>query len=166
MIHLLPTLEKAFPFLHKRAGTENDFYDLCSERNVEVIFRPDAPIGCYVMAAGEHYIFLNSHLHGWKLRYVMFHEIAHFLFHSPSQSSFGIEFFNRHQKQKNHVEAEQVAALILLPIPELENVLISGAYNAYDELAELIAIRLQMQHDYKFPVPESIVEKYDASSGS
>ena len=149
MIHLIPTLEKAFPFLHTRTATEDDFFNLCNDRGVEVIFRPDAPQGVYVMAGGDHYIFLNSLLHGWMLRYVMFHEIAHYLFHSPSQSNFGIEFFNRHVKRKNHLEAEQVAAMLLLPIPELENVLLCGAYLEYDELAELIATRLQIHHDYR-----------------
>ena len=65
----------------------------------------------------KHFIFLNHKLNGWMLRYVMYHEIAHYLFHFPSQSRFGsVEFFSTHAKKKNHSEAEATAALLLLPV--------------------------------------------------
>jgi Zn-dependent peptidase ImmA (M78 family) len=68
----------------------------------------------YVLFSGKHHIFLNSRLKGWKLRHVMFHELAHYLFHAPSQSNMAVEFFSVHAKEKNHREAEAAAAWLLV----------------------------------------------------
>lgn len=148
MIHLLSRLESAFPFLHRRPATENDFFEYAAG-NIEAVFSNLVSTGVYVLYDGKHYIFLNNKLRGWFLRYVMFHELGHHLFHVPSQSSYGVEFVSVHSKQKNHLEAEAVAALLLLPLVELENVIDSGAYNAFPEFAELVKVRLAIFDNYR-----------------
>jgi Zn-dependent peptidase ImmA (M78 family) len=150
MISLLPKLREAFPFVGERSATEDDLFRFCFYRQVEVVFRDDIPTGVYAMSQGEHFIFLNTKLIGWTLRYVFTHEIGHYLFHAPSNSNFHLEFFTRESKHKNHIEAEQVAAMLLLPVPEIEDVLISGAYVGDPELAELLAVRLRILDAYKF----------------
>ncbi len=78
----------------------------------------------------------------------MFHELAHHLFHFPSQSNAGVEFFSVHSKKKNHFEAESVAALLLLPTLELHLALQNMEF-AKDELAELIGHRLDLWNKFK-----------------
>lgn len=144
MINLLPKLKKAFPFLNDRSATEDDFFEFCARKNIEVVFSSHISTGLFVLYDGGNYIFLNNRLHGRFLRYVMFHELAHFLFHWPSQSNHGPEFFDLHTKQKNHIEAETAAALLLLPISELQNIEFAD-----ERLAPLITTRIDVYRRYK-----------------
>jgi Zn-dependent peptidase ImmA (M78 family) len=148
MIHLLSTLKNAFPFLHKRSATEDDFFEFCAFAGIDVVFTPLISIGVLVKYAEKDYIFLNDKLHGWFLRYVMFHELAHYLFHFPSQSNYAVEFFTIHSKKKNHLEAEQVAALLLLPMDELVEALKDPEFNPDDRMEELIQVRMDIGNRY------------------
>lgn len=150
MILLLPKLKEYFPFLGQRSVTENDLQWLCFRDGVEVVFRDDIPTGVYAMSAGEHFIFLNTKLFGWSLLYVFAHEFAHYLFHAPSNSSFHLEFFAQETKRKNHIEAEFVAALLLLPLCEIEELLATGLYNSCEDLSGLLATRLKILETYRF----------------
>lgn len=148
MINILPRLESEFAWLHRRPPTESELMEFCERHGVPVVFREDVPTGVYVKAEDRHFIFLQSGLAGWMLRYVLSHEIAHFLFHSPSQSSFAIEFFSKAMRRKNHLEAEQVAALMLLPPGELEFVYEYGADELYPEIAKLARLRENIIRDF------------------
>jgi Zn-dependent peptidase ImmA (M78 family) len=156
MKQILSRLEKAFPFLHERSATEEDFYAFCAEKRVEVVHTPDISHGVYVMFAGRHFIFLNSKLRGLMLLYVMYHELAHYLFHAPSRSDYAVEFFDPHvesfrsrTRRKIHCEAEAVAAWLLIPTMELHTVLQSHDTYLSDELQVLIATRLDLWSRYR-----------------
>jgi len=141
MIHILPRLESEFPWLHTRSGTERDAMEFCDRKGIHVRFGPEFPTGVWVMLREHHFFLLNSRLSGWLVAYVLFHEIGHYLFHAPTCSNVAVEFCDPHIRRKNHVEAEQVAALILLPPCEIEDVYEFGAYNLYPELKDLLAVR-------------------------
>lgn len=152
MINLLPRLEREFAWLHSRSVRIEDCHEFCAANGVEVVYQHGVPFGAYVLADGEHFIFLDPKLSGWMLLYVFCHEIGHYLFHSPSQSNKRasskrpvLEFFQREHKRKNDIEAEQVAALMLLPIHEIEDLYHSGAHEAYPELGKLIKVREQCE---------------------
>ena len=149
MKHLLTKLKLAFPFLHSRSATEEDFYSFCEQHNIETVFTNLTSDGIWVLFEGRNYIFLNEKLSGWLLRYVMFHELGHYLFHYPSQSNFGAEFFSVHGKRKNHHEAETVAALLLLPPPELHLALADKEVTYSEEIKNLIGFRLTLADRYK-----------------
>ena len=149
MKHLLTKLKLAFPFLHKRSANEEDYYTFCRQHRIETVFTDLTSDGIWVLFEGKNFIFLNEKLSGWLLRYVMFHEIAHFLFHYPSQSNYGAEFFSVHGKRKNHHEAETVAALLLLPPPELHLALTDKEVVYSEEIKNLIAFRLTLADRYK-----------------
>jgi Zn-dependent peptidase ImmA (M78 family) len=149
MIHILTHLKKAFPFLHKRSATEDDFFEFCAFAGIDVVFTPLISIGVLVKYDEKDFIFLNDKLHGWFLRYVMFHELAHYLFHFPSQAKYGAEFFSLHSKERNHLEAEQVAALLLLPICDLHDVLQCAEIAHDEQMKELIAVRLEIANRYR-----------------
>lgn len=143
MLSILPRLESAFPWLHERPGDEDDFLWFTETNGIEVIYRPDVPKGVWATAAGRQFILLDSRLRGWLLRHVMFHELGHVLLHAPTQSSYGIEFCDPRVRRKQHVEAEQVAALCLLPPAEIQNVCESGAHFEYPELGRLLIVRME-----------------------
>jgi Zn-dependent peptidase ImmA (M78 family) len=149
MKRLLARLRETFPFLCTRPATEDDLLTFCSERGIEVLFKPTVTNGFYVVYEGEHFIFLGSKLRGWRLLYVLAHEIGHYLLHVPGEKQFGAECFDIHEKRKKHREAESVAALLLLPIPELEQVLISGSHHVAEEIADLVALRIEIRDKYK-----------------
>ena len=148
MLSLLPRLRAAFPFVGERSATEEDFYRYCSKNEISVVMDIDMSSGVYVSCRGIDFIFLNPKLRGWDLRYVMFHELAHHIFHHPSQSNSGIEFFHIHSKKKNHFEAEAVAALLLLPRSELNSLLQNEEFEK-TELADLAAFRLELYRNFK-----------------
>lgn len=148
MKRILSRLKHEFPFLHERAATENDFHKVCERHSVEVVYTPDILTGLYVFCAGRHVIFLNSSLRDLKLRHVMFHELAHFLFHVPSQSNVAFEFFHLHHKNKNHCEAEAAAAWLLVPIREIEETTLHFQCSDNESLRSLIRTRLQLHEKY------------------
>jgi Zn-dependent peptidase ImmA (M78 family) len=135
-------LKQAFPFVTSRAATEDDFFQFCAKRGVEVIFSPDVRQGIYVVFRGRHFIFLSTALRGWMLLYVMFHELGHYLFHVPRRTRNAAFAFN--DCGRNHLEAEATAALLLLPVRDLDEVLRDGSYADDDRLRALIATRLEL----------------------
>lgn len=145
MINLLPRLEREFPWLHKRSVREKDCHEFCERLGVEVVYQHGVPSGAYVMTGDDHFIFLDPALSGWMLLYVFCHEIGHYLFHVPTQSNkkpkLVLEFFNADRKRKNDIEAEQVAALMLFPMHEIDALYDSNAHEAFPELGKLIKVR-------------------------
>lgn len=109
---ILPTLEKAFPWLYDRPSTEDDFHAFCEREKIRVVTHADVSAGIYVVYAGEPFIFLNAKLRAMKLRHTMFHEVAHHLFHWPTHSRTGLICSKREMARK-HIEAEVAAALLI-----------------------------------------------------
>jgi Zn-dependent peptidase ImmA (M78 family) len=150
MINLLPEIRKAFPFLNRRPVTEKDLFEFCVERDIVVRFTEEFEDGgVYIIYRGKHFIFLNKRLRGWMLCYVFAHEVAHYLFHFPGESNYGVDFFSVDTKNKNHGEAESVAALLLLPLRDLETVLKERQFTENAKLAELVARRVTIADQYK-----------------
>lgn len=150
---ILSRLAEAFPFLHSRSATEQDFHEYCRLHKVKVVFDSDVSTGIYVRFMGTDTIFLSPKLSGWMLRYVMFHELAHAIFHAPTQSNMQVDFFGvktrNHRMRKNHLEAEAVAAVLLLPTLELHERLTDPEFVNSDELQELVAYRLKIYKKHR-----------------
>ena len=111
---ILPRLYSAFPWFCSRPATEDDFQEFCQREGVDVVFAPQIKAGICVWYEDRSFIFLNADLSGPLLRYVMFHEIGHYLFHGPSTRFINLATGNvshRPEKEKKHLEAEIVAAL-------------------------------------------------------
>lgn len=142
-------LQKAFPFLGQRAATESDLLDYCEARGVAVVFDRRIEKGIYARDphGGDH-IFLNASLHGWSLLYVLAHEIGHLVLHVPSKrrrsavsGQRSVSVMMPFECRRNHSEAETAAALLLLPMSELER-LRDAAGDRDDHLSRLVAYRL------------------------
>ncbi len=149
MNSLLSKLLAAFPWLGTRPVTETDLLGFCADRKIELVWSTSVTAGIYVVFDGADFIFLNSKLYGRRLLHVFAHEIGHYLLHVPNGRRFAAEFYTVHDKRKKHCEAEAVAALLLLPIPELEDLLIAGVYKHDPDLAALIGTRLDVWSKHK-----------------
>ena len=145
---LFSRLKKAFPFVTERCGTDDDFYSYCDASGIEVVHNSQINYGIYVVRGGEHFIFLNSRLTGWMQRYVMFHELGHYLFHVPTATRYGDNAIYGWSSGRNHAEAEATAAYMLLTVPELETALLDGEFRHNERLALLIATRLDLYKEY------------------
>lgn len=142
-------LKKAFPFVGSRSATEDDLFEFCVQRGITIEHSPEVSAGIYVMFAGEHFVFLNSKLRGLRMLHVAFHEIGHYLLHVPKGREFAAEFYQLHDRERSHCEAESVAALLLLPPRDLHLVLQSPETYACDDLQTLIGLRLDLWTKYK-----------------
>jgi|GEM_PF-2313120 len=149
---LTSRLRAAFPFVGERAATEDDLLGFLADRGVAVIWSRDVDKGLYAIGkyGGEmiHAICLSTQLIGWSMLYVLAHEIGHYLLHAPGKTRVGPVAVAGFQCRKEHREAETVAALLLLPIPELEAALLSGLHKENEDLANLIGVRLDARRRY------------------
>lgn len=109
---ILPVLKKEFPWLHERSATAADFNVFCEKHDVEILYESFISHGVYVLCQDQHFIFLNPDLPDELLRHVMFHELAHYLFHTPTQSNIPGHVVDREEEAKSHLEAEIVAAFL------------------------------------------------------
>lgn len=120
MKHILTKLFTSVPQLNQRELTETDFFNICDRENINVRYTTEMKSGCYVIFDKKHYIFLNRNLKGLKFLKIAFHELAHYFLHFPSQTNFGVAFFDVHQKAKMDIEANTLAALALIPFDRID----------------------------------------------
>ncbi|MEO5857902.1 MAG: ImmA/IrrE family metallo-endopeptidase [Pyrinomonadaceae bacterium] len=145
MKQLYKKLKKAFPFVGERGITEDDVFSFCADHGIEIVFSPHITDASYVTYDGESFIFVNHKLNGWRLLHRLCHEIGHYLFHVPTQSSFAVEMYGlEHYRKRNECEAEAVAAWLMLPMHEMENTLQSGIYKNDKEIGGLISTRINV----------------------
>lgn len=95
-----------------------DLYRLCSEHGVEVIEGPLEISGFYFSVLGRHVIAVDSRLEPCRKLFVMFHEFAHFLFHSHKGAA-AASFHEVGRKCRKEREADMFALCALIPKPLL-----------------------------------------------
>jgi len=98
--------------------TADDLYRLCADHYVEVLETPLRVSGFYYSVLGKHYIAVDSALEPRRKLFVLFHEFAHFLFHSPTNSP-SASFHGIGRKCRKEREADIFAACALIPQPIL-----------------------------------------------
>ncbi|MGB7069159.1 MAG: ImmA/IrrE family metallo-endopeptidase [Pyrinomonadaceae bacterium] len=100
---------------NKKPLTEEDFYYLCARSGIVVKEMPLVTNGFYYRVLGGNYIAIDSRLEPRKKLFVMFHEFAHFLLHSPDS---GVAAgFHGVGKSRNETEADAFALCALIPKP-------------------------------------------------
>lgn len=99
---------------NKRPLDEADFHKLCKRFRVNVTEMPLQTSGFYYCMKGRHFIALDSRLRGHKKLFVMFHELAHFLMHTPD-SGVTANFYGVGQKTRKETEADAFALCALIP---------------------------------------------------
>jgi len=125
---------------NERGLTETDFYRICRKFKITVEEMPLRVSGFYYRVLGRDFIAIDSRLSGNKRLMVMFHELAHFLFHTP-ESGETANFHGIDRKSRQEIEADAFALCSVIPEKMLEN-----AAADLDQLfpPELVAERLAL----------------------
>ena len=105
---------------NKRPLGEEDFYRLCRRFKVTVVEMPLRTNGFYYCVRGRHFIAVDSKLSHIKMLFVMFHEFAHFLMHSPDTNTTA-SFHGLGQKTRKEREADAFALCALIPKSWIED---------------------------------------------
>ena len=134
---------------NERPLTEDDFYLLCRRFRVNVTEMPLRTDGFYYRVMGNDYIAVNSRLaESFKLL-VLFHELGHFLFHTP-ESGATANFHGLGGASRIELEADVFALCALLPRALLEWRNASELAAHSDLPQDKIAQRLEIADRYGF----------------
>ena len=94
--------------------SERDFYGLCRRFRIQVTEMPLRTDGFYYRVKGRDFIAVNSRLSGSMKLLVLFHELGHFLFHTP-ESGTTANFHGVGGSARKEREADAFALCSLLP---------------------------------------------------
>jgi Zn-dependent peptidase ImmA (M78 family) len=104
---------------NERPLTEDDFHRLCRRFRIAVQEMPLRVSGFYYRLMGRDFIALDSRLTGNERLMVMFHELAHFLFHTP-ESGETANFHRIGRETRQEIEADAFAICALMPQTMIE----------------------------------------------
>lgn len=102
-----------------RPLSEDDFYRLCRKFRITVVEMPLQTNGFYYCVKGRHFIAVDSRLPMARKLFVMFHEFAHYLMHSPDTNTTA-SFHGLGKKTRKEREADAFALCALIPRVSLE----------------------------------------------
>lgn len=105
---------------NERALTETDFYRLCKRFKVNVTEMPLRTGGFYYRVLGKDYIAIDSRLAGIQKLAVLFHELGHFLLHTP-ESGATANFHGVGRRTRKEIEADLFALCALIPRSWIES---------------------------------------------
>ncbi len=105
---------------NERPLTESDFYRICKRFRIGVTEMPLTTGGFYYRVMGRDYIAVDSRLAGAKKLLVLFHELGHFLLHTP-ESGATANFHAVGGRTRQEIEADAFALCAVIPKPLLED---------------------------------------------
>ena len=114
MLLLAETISRLRVDWNERPLTEADFHRLCKRHKVTLQEMPLKVSGFYYCVMGRHFIAIDSKLAPAMKLFVMFHEFAHYLLHTPH----GTATANYHgvgRRTRMEVEADAFALCALIP---------------------------------------------------
>ncbi len=104
----------ACPDWNRKPLTEAAFHRLCRRHKVTVTEMPLRTNGFYYCVKGQHFIAIDSKLPPLKKLLVMFHELGHFLLHSPDTNATA-NFHGVGHRSRKEREADAFALCSLIP---------------------------------------------------
>ena len=96
---------------NERPLTESDFYRLCKRFKINVVEMPLRTDGFYYRVMGRDFIAVDSKLAGPRKLLVLFHELGHFLFHTPETGATA-NFHGVGRRTRKEREADVFALLL------------------------------------------------------
>ena len=126
--------KKRITNFNEKAKTEEDAYEFCRSNKVIIADDRRTSYGKYLVYKDHHFILINPKLKGIMKLWVLWHEIAHFILHTPETNSF-----SGNMVRKNDKEANIIASVCLLPRHEIKNKTIKDLRNDFP--FELLKIR-------------------------
>lgn len=134
---------------NERPLTEADFYGLCKRFKVKVQEMPLTVGGFYYRVMGLDFIAVDSKLAKPQKLAVLFHELGHFLFHTPeSGATANFHGVGRRTRQEN--EADVFALCSLIPRAWIENRSIQELIYEENLPAKMIEARYEVLRRYGF----------------
>ena len=121
---------------NERPLTEADLYGLCKRFKVSVQEMPLTVSGFYFRMKGKDFIAVDSRLTRHKKLAVLFHELGHFLFHTP-ESGATANFHGVGRRTRQEVEADVFAACAIVPRSWIES-------RSFEELIDIEGIPAEM----------------------
>ncbi|MBK9215673.1 MAG: ImmA/IrrE family metallo-endopeptidase [Chloracidobacterium sp.] len=127
---------------NERVLAESDFHRLCRRFRIRVDEMPLRPGGFYYRLRGRDFIAIDSRLTGVRKLAVQFHELGHFLLHTP-ESGTSANFHRVGTRTRKELEADAFALCAIIPLSLFESrtpaELIDDGFPA-DLVADRIAI--------------------------
>lgn len=114
MIFLAEKIDQLNIGWNKRSFDEVDFFRLCKRFGISVEEMPLTVGGFYYRVMGRDFIAVNSKLNGATKLVVMFHELGHFLFHTP-ESGATANFHGVGRQTRQECEADVFAMCCIIP---------------------------------------------------
>ena len=105
---------------NERPLNEADFYRLCKRFKIKVQEMPLTTGGFYYRVAGKDYIAVDSRLNPPKKLIVLFHELGHYLFHTPETGATA-NFHGVGRRTRKEVEADVFALCAVIPTSLIED---------------------------------------------
>lgn len=134
---------------NERRLTEQDFHRICKRFNVKAVEMPLRTNGFYYRVMGRDFIAIDSRLSGVMKLFVQFHELAHFLLHTP-ESGATANFHGVGRQTRCEREADAVALCALIPQKLLNDRMASEIAEIDGLPPDLVAERLQIFARYGF----------------
>lgn len=117
--------------------TEEMFDDLCGRLGINVKVMEMEKRGFYTCKKRRHYITLNAKLRADSLVFTMYHELGHYIMHSPSTDAVSAECEVDSVRSRDEQEADAFAYCALLPLTILKK-------RPGEELADIYGINFFM----------------------
>lgn len=103
-----------------RTLTEADLHRICKRFKVGVTEMPLTVSGFYYRVAGRDHIAVDSRLSGTKKLLVLFHELGHYLLHTPDSGATA-NFHGVGRRSRKEIEADVFALCAIIPKPRVES---------------------------------------------
>lgn len=104
---------------NERPLTEGDLYRICRRFRIGVTEMPLVVSGFYYRVMGRDFIAVDSKLSGPKRLLVLFHELGHFLLHTPDSGATA-NFHGVGRRSRKEIEADVFALCAVIPKTMLE----------------------------------------------
>jgi Zn-dependent peptidase ImmA (M78 family) len=134
---------------NRKSLGEADLYRICRRFRIQITEMPLRTDGFYYRVKGRDFIAVNSRLAEPMKLLVLFHELGHFLFHTP-ESGATANFHGVGGLARQEQEADVFALCALLPRRCIEDQTIDELAEASGLPAEKVVERLEIMNRYGF----------------
>ena len=126
-----------------RVFTEEDFWFLCAQQQIQVHEVPLERLGMHLTRRDRHVIFVSDRLRGAEKQFVLWHEFGHGLLHPA-----GIRFFQGYDSLVEQ-EADAFAACAMIPRTVVQHCWPSEIADLYGYPEDLIQFRFDLFEMWK-----------------
>lgn len=132
---------------NERPLSEADLYKLCRRFRIGVQEMPLTVGGFYYRVMGKDYIAVDSKLAKHQKLAVLFHELGHFLFHTP-ESGATANFHGVGRRTRQEVEADAFSLCAIIPRTWIETRTVEDLIEIEGLPVEMVTERFEIYSRY------------------